>query len=314
MKNKKTSHKRPAKLHGNEREGLLVTTFGANAELEDDNGNLVRCHIRKNCDPVITGDRVLWLPEQDGTASIVGHLPRKSLLCRPENSHKLKPIAANIDAIIVATAPPPVMSENMIDRYLVAAENLAIQPIILLNKVDLVTAESKQHIEQSLEVYKKIGYTVIFSSVYAQNGLAELSAFLQDKTCVLIGPSGVGKSSIIAALTSEQSIKIGEVSASTGLGKHTTTTTRLYHLPHGGNLIDSPGVREFGLWNIDPSDVIKGFVEFKSLLTRCKFRDCKHQKEPGCAVQAAVANQEVSGRRFQNYQNILQDLAKRNVH
>jgi len=307
-------HHRPTepktpKLHGNEREGLIVATFGATADIEDDQGQLIRCHLRKNAEPVITGDRVLWQPENNGTGIVAALLPRKSLLGRPENARRTKPIAANIDAIIIACAPPPVFSEDMIDRYLVAAENVQIQPVILLNKVDLLDEANKQLIEQRLETYKKIGYTIIFSSIFAPHGLDELSRFLHDKTCVLVGASGVGKSSIIAALTAQTSIPVGEVSATTGLGKHTTTSTRLYHLPTGGSLIDSPGVREFGLWNANPDEVLNGFVEFKALMNQCKFRDCHHQKEPGCAVQQAVADETVSQKRFESYQKIIVDIS-----
>jgi len=311
MKNKKQFHHKTIKLAGTEREGLLVTTFGANAEVEDEQGNLVRCHIRKNADPVITGDRVYWLPEQEaGAGVILGHLARKSLLCRPENAYKSKLIAANIDAILIVSAPPPVLSEDMIDRYLVAAETLNIQPVILLNKMDLLDEAHKKDVALRLAAYEKIGYPTIYSSTVTRDGLDELNAFLSTKTCVLVGASGVGKSSIIAALTEQASIRIGEVSAS-GLGKHTTTSTHLYHLPNGGNLIDSPGVREFGLWNMDKNAVLAGFVEFKDLLSQCKFRNCQHQQEPGCAVQQALMDNQVDARRYASYLKILEGLAKK---
>ncbi len=308
MKNKKEFRHKVIKLDGTEREGLLVTTFGANAEIEDEQGNLIRCHIRKNADSVITGDRVYWQPEQEaGTGVILGHLPRKSLLCRPENAHKIKLIAANVDAILIVSAPPPVLSEDMIDRYLVAAEALNIQPVILLNKIDLPSEPQKEDIISRLRAYQKIGYPVIYSSTVAPDGLAQLHDFLPNKTCVLVGASGVGKSSIIAELTEQASIRIGEVSAN-GLGKHTTTTTHLYHLPNGGNLIDSPGVREFGLWNMDKNAVLAGFVEFKNLLSQCKFRNCQHQQEPDCAVQQALADEKVDARRYASYLKILDGL------
>jgi ribosome biogenesis GTPase len=311
MKNKKHSHHKPAKLLGTELEGLLITTYGANAELEDEFGRIVRCHIRKNADPVITGDRVYWLPEKGDTGTILGPLPRKSLLYRPENAHKFKLIAANIDALIMVAAPPPILSEDMIDRYLVAAELLKIQPILLLNKMDLLQDESITQVTQRLACYEKIGYKVIYSSTITRDGLTDLEHFLQDKTCVFVGASGVGKSSIIAALTAEESIRIGDVSASTRLGKHTTTTTRLYHLKSGGNLIDSPGVREFGLWHVSPDELLHGFIEFKPYLNRCKFRDCSHKKEPGCVLIEAVANQEIDEKRFLSYRKILENLSSR---
>lgn len=305
MKNKKQSFHKTAKLDGTEREGLLVTTFGAHAEVEDENGTLIRCHIRKNCDPVITGDRVYWVPEkEEHTGIIVGHLPRKSLLFRPESTHKQKLVAANLDAIIIVSAPPPVLSEDMIDRYLVAAETLKIQPVILINKIDLLNNTQKDDLTKQLAIYPKIGYRLIYSSAYTLDGLTELSTFLKDKTCVLVGASGVGKSSIIAALTTLSSIRIGETSAN-GLGKHTTTNTHLYHLPQGGNLIDSPGVREFGLWHIDQNDLLEGFIDFRPFFNQCKFRNCQHEKEPGCAVQNALKSGELDARRYASYLKIL---------
>lgn len=305
MKNKKQSYHKTAKLDGTEHEGLLVTTFGAHAEVEDENGTLIRCHIRKNCDPVITGDRVYWTPEQEtNTGIIVGHLPRKTLLYRPEGAHKQKLIAANLDAIIIVSAPPPILSVDMIDRYLVAAETLKIQPIIVINKIDLLDTAQKNALAEQLAIYQKIGYLLIYSSAYTQDGLAELSHFLQEKTCVLVGASGVGKSSIIAALTTLSTIRIGETSAN-GLGKHTTTNTHLYHLPEGGNLIDSPGVREFGLWHIDKNDLLAGFVDFRPFFNHCKFRNCQHEQEPDCAVQNALESGELDARRYESYLKIL---------
>ncbi len=305
MKNKKQSYHKIAKLDGTEREALLVTTFGLHAEIEDENGALIRCHIRKNCDPVITGDRVYWIPEQGAeTGIIVGHLPRKSLLFRPEGAHKQKLIAANLDAIIIVSAPPPVLSVDMIDRYLVAAETLKIKPVILINKIDLLDTAEKMALSTQLAIYQKIGYTLIYSSAYTMDGLKELATFLQDKTCVLVGASGVGKSSIIAALTSLSTIRIGETSAN-GLGKHTTTSTHLYHLPESGHLIDSPGIREFGLWHIDKCDLLSGFIDFKPFFNQCKFRNCQHEKEPDCAVQAALQSGEIDARRYASYLKIL---------
>lgn len=306
MKKSKSFQKKPEKLHGDELEGLLVAHFGASAEIEDANGKIVHCHLRKNIEPVITGDRVLWRPESDNAGVVVGHLPRKSLLARPENKYRMKPIAANIDAMIIVTAPPPAISEHLIDRYLVAAEHLGIQPIILLNKMDLLNDNNRADVTERLAIYEKIGYKVLFSSTVAPNGLAEIENFLQNKTCVLVGQSGVGKSSIIASFVHEQFVRVGETSAK-GLGKHTTTMTRLYHLPQGGDLIDSPGVREFALWNMAKEDILKSFAEFKPFLNTCKYRNCSHAKEDGCGIQRAIAEGKISSRRFSSYNEMIDD-------
>lgn len=306
MKKTKSFHKKPEKLLGTEREGLLVAHFGAAAEVEDASGQVIRCHIRKNLKPVVTGDRVLWQLEQDNTGIIVDYLPRHSLLARPENKNKLKLLAANIDTIFVVSAPQG-LSEYLIDRYIVAAENLKITPIILLNKMDLLNETNMVEIRNRLSTYEKIGYKVIFSSTYTTDGLATLDHFLQGKNAVLVGASGVGKSSIISAFVPDQFIRIGDTSIK-GSGKHTTTMTRLYHLPHGGNLIDSPGVREFNLWHMDKENILQGFIEFHPFLNNCKFRDCQHLKEPSCGLMKAVEEGKIQQERLQSYQDMVKQL------
>lgn len=156
MKNSKSFQKKHEKLLGTEQEGLLVATFGATGEVEDATGQVIRCHLRKNMEPVITGDRVLWLPESDNSGIVVGHLPRKSLLAKPEHNGKMKPIAANIDAMIIVTAPPPALSEYLIDRHLIAAENLNVTPIILLNKMDLLSDINRTEVLEQLAGYKEL--------------------------------------------------------------------------------------------------------------------------------------------------------------
>lgn len=304
MKKPKSFQKKPEKLTGHELTGLLVAHYGGSAEVENAHGQIIRCHLRKNAESVSVGDQVLWILEQDGTGTIVDHLPRKSLLARPERKDKLKAVAANIDIMIIVTAPPPILSLPMIDRYIVAAENLKITPIIVMNKMDLLSEEQLAEMNVCLGVYKSIGYQVLFSSTYTNNGMHELENILRDKNGVLVGQSGVGKSSITRHFVQEDLIRVGETSMQ-GLGKHTTTMSRLFHLPQGGNLIDSPGVREFGLWHMDKSEIELGFVEFKEFSGQCKFRDCEHLKEPGCAVQKAVTEGKISELRFESFKEMV---------
>jgi ribosome biogenesis GTPase len=193
------------------------------------------------------------------------------------------------------------------DNYLVAAEYLKIQPIILLNKIDLLDNNQFHEMKEYLAFYEKIGYTIAYSSIFSENGLQPLSELLKDKTSVLVGVSGVGKSSIIASLTHSSDIMIGETSAHGGLGKHTTTTTHLYHLPSGGNLIDSPGVREFTLWHLLPEEIMQGFVEFENFSDQCKFRNCSHRTEPDCAILKALDEGKISHSRYESYCKLLAD-------
>ena len=296
------------KLDGTEFEGLVVAHFGASAEVEDKAGQVYHCHLRRNAEPCITGDRVLWRFEQDHKTGVVaGVLPRHSLLARPERNNKVKLIAANVDEIVIVMAPPPLLSFRLIDRYLVAAEYLKIPAVIVFNKVDLLSEEELLELKHSFSIYQKMGYPVIYSSIY-QSGLHELGEYIKEKTVVLVGVSGVGKSSIIAAFTGLTNIMIGNVSTIAQLGKHTTTTTRLYHLPQGGSLIDSPGVREFSLWHLPPADVLQGFIDFHPFLGTCQFRNCLHQTEPGCALLQAVENKEISLDRWESFQEIIHDL------
>jgi ribosome biogenesis GTPase len=315
MQKKRHTHKKfekdhhvsaPEKLQGDEREGIIIAHFGASVDVEDSTGQSFHCHLRKNAEPAITGDRVLWRLEKDQTGIVVKILPRKSLLSRPEKN-KMKLIAANVDILVIETAPPPLFSERLIDRYIVAAEYLKIQPVILLNKIDLLDEATKLNLQTALSVYEKIGYQVIYSSIYLQNGLNELREFLTGKTSVLVGVSGVGKSSIIAHLTHDAEIRIGEVSESKGSGRHTTTTTRLYRIPEGGSLIDSPGVREFALFHLPPEEVIRGFIDFRPFLGQCKFRNCQHQTEPDCALAQAIKAKLISEARWLSYCEIIEN-------
>lgn len=228
---------------------------------------------------------------------------------RPDFYDGIKPVAANIDQIVIISAVLPELSLNIIDRYLVACEVTGIPPIIVLNKVDLLTDGQRMIVEKQLAIYTHIGYQVFMISCQNQQGLEQLQAILADKVSILVGQSGVGKSTIInLLLPHQQSVMTGEISEISGLGQHTTTTTRLYHLPNGGEIIDSPGIREFGLWHLEPEQVIKGFKEFYDYLGHCQFRDCNHRDTPGCALQQAVRDGEIASSRLDNYQRILQTM------
>lgn len=289
--------------------GLVIAYFGSSVAVETEDGQVFQCHLRRNQELPVVGDQVTCQRDADDTGTIIAIAKRRSLLSRGDARGKVKPIAANVDAIFVVMSPPPIFSNYLVDRYLVAATLLNIQPVLVLNKADLLTEEARKSVLASLQPYQQITYPVILSSIITHEGLVTIADFLVDKTAVLVGPSGVGKSSIIAALGGNEAIRVGEVSAK-GAGKHTTTATRLYHLPQGGHFIDSPGVREFNLWQIDQQEVLRGFPEMMAIKSPCKFRDCKHLAEPGCAIKLAVSEATISANRYESYQLLMRDATK----
>ncbi|KXS51741.1 MAG: ribosome bioproteinis GTPase [Marinobacter sp. T13-3] len=221
-------------------------------------------------------------------------------------------MAANIDHIILVIAPEPEPHDNLIDRYLVASETADIPAVILLNKTDLIGEHNREQIQTLLSRYENLGYQVVQTSAAgAQDTPApEVQDLVKGQTSVFVGQSGVGKSSIIQTLLPDQSLRVGAVSESTGKGVHTTTTARLFHLPIGGDLIDSPGIREFGLWHMTPQELEYGFREIRPLIGHCKFRNCRHMGDPGCALDAAAEAGEVSPERLKSFHRILQDMTE----
>ncbi|HUH36680.1 MAG TPA: small ribosomal subunit biogenesis GTPase RsgA [Spongiibacteraceae bacterium] len=292
---------------GPEQTGLLIAHFGTQVEIEAEDGSRQRCHLRANLGDLVAGDQVVW---RDGSlgAVIVAVLPRKSLLSRPDRYGRLKPVAANIDRIVVVVAVAPQPHATLIDRYLVAAESVGIEPAIVLNKADLIDAAHRPGFDDLLAPYRRIGYTVLEASTHTDQGLSDLRTALASWTSVFVGQSGVGKSSLVNALLPGTDTRTGPLSEQSGLGRHTTTTARLFHFPSGGQLIDSPGIREFGLWHMDREQLLLGFREFRPFLGHCKFRDCRHQQDPGCALRAAVASGDIHPRRLASFEQIAAEL------
>ncbi len=292
---------------GPEQEGLVTAHFGTQIEVESIDRKRQRCHMRANLNSLVTGDRVVWCAG-DPIGVVVARLERESELLRPDPYGSLKPVAANIDQIIIVIAPLPEPHANLVDRYLVAAECVDIPPLILLNKSDLVDDDNDSAIEQLLAPYPQLDYPVLRASCTQDDGLNALHEVLSNRVSIFVGQSGVGKTSLVNRLLPDANARVGPLSEARGEGTHTTTTAELFHLQGGGSLIDSPGIREFGLWHMEREQVENGFREFQALLGHCKFRDCKHEQEPGCALLDAAENGQIRESRLKSYRYIVSTL------
>ena len=285
--------------------GLVIVNYGKSMLVENSDGRLHRCVARRNLDTIVSGDCINWEPTGDGKGVITSIEPRHSILTCTDIADRSRPLAANIDQIMIVAAPEPELDEFLIDKYTIAAELTGTIPCIVINKADLVDTDMRGELESRLDDYAAIGYRVIFTSALQGDGLESLADQLQDKTSILVGQSGTGKSSLIKRLLPDLDIAIGKLSDASGQGRHTTTTTTMYHLPHGGDLIDSPGVRDFRLGQVEPGTLAGGFREFHALPGQCKFNNCRHLLEPECAVINAAVNGSISRRRLESYRQLL---------
>lgn len=299
---------------GDIQNGTVISRFGQHADVESDEGEIYRCNLRRSISSLVCGDKVLWRLGKETQHSIRGVIEaaheRDSVLSRPDVYDGVKPIAANISQILIVSSLLPAFNGDIIDRYLVAAEQTGITPVIVLNKTDLLgelSQDEQDVIEEQLQIYREIGYQVLYGSSHTNEGIDTIKTQLSQHVSIFVGQSGVGKSTLVNALMPELGLITQEVSQNSGLGQHTTTVARLYHFQDGGDLIDSPGIREFGLWHLTPEQVFNGFKEFEQFQGLCKFRDCKHQTDPGCALTSAT-EQEIHPKRLASFQRILASL------
>ncbi|MDI6694786.1 MAG: ribosome small subunit-dependent GTPase A [Anaerolineales bacterium] len=266
----------------------------------------------EHTDPIAIGDHVRILRSSDGSGLIVQVLPRRNQLSRPTatpmpGAHAFEQvIAANIDQMVaIFAAAQPAPKWGLLDRYLVSAESVNIPALICLTKLDLIQdSSSKDHAElmRVIEEYRQIGYPLMLTSSFTGQGLNELKSALKGRISLFIGKSGVGKTSLLNAVQPGLGLRVGEVSRVTGKGRHTTSHLEMFSLDMGGALIDTPGMREFGLWGIENDDLALLFPEMRPYVGRCKFGlDCQHDEEPGCAIRKAVLAGHIPPRRYQSY-------------
>jgi ribosome biogenesis GTPase / thiamine phosphate phosphatase len=294
--------------------GLVIANHGRMLLVEAADGEVVQCAARRTAGAVVCGDRVAWEPQAHGDAVITAVLPRETLLSRPDPRGKPKLLCANVDRVVVTGALPArggdddergPLNLDLINSYLVAAELLGIDAAIIVNKIDLADVARRARLETQLAPYRAAGYPVVAASAKTGDGFDRLRDLLTGHRSVLVGESGVGKSSLIERLVPGHDIRIGELSRGGGKGRHTTTVAMLFHLADGGDIIDSPGVREFRLWPVEPGELARGFREFREHLGRCRYRDCRHVDEPGCALAAAADRGLIARARLDGYRALL---------
>lgn len=300
-KNNKTQTSQNDETEGKNFPGTIVSHYGKALDVEDTDGHIIQCTARQNLGNLVCGDRILWRKESDTSGVITALEPRQSLLTRSDFHGKIKAVAANIDQVIIVCTHKPLLRESLIDKYLVAIENLGLLARIVFNKTDLLSTHELTEIKHRLSVYSDIGYKISYISAKQDSSIDQLNVVLSKHTSILAGQSGVGKSTIIKLLLPDEDIVIGKLSDAKDKGKHTTTVSRLYHLSGGGNIIDSPGVRDFGIGDINHYEILQGFVEIRPYIGMCKFKNCAHINEPDCAIKEALNAGKINPRRMQSF-------------
>ena len=284
--------------------GLVVSHQGGRILVELEPGKIIDCKIKSNLGSIVCGDRVAIETSDKGEHRVMAILPRDNLLQRVDGFGQVRAVAANISQLIVCLAVVPEPNLFLLDQYLLSAEQQDIDAVILLNKIDLLeTGEDPFGLER---IYRPLGYELLGTSVKSGQGMESFRQLLSNQLSVLSGVSGVGKSSLTQWLLPDESIKVASISEATEEGRHTTRTSRLYHLRDGGDLIDTPGVRGFSPF-VDRSGgpLAQGFREINEAAAYCRFNNCLHLEEPGCEVVERVAAGEIEQSRYQNYVKIL---------
>lgn len=300
--------------------GLVIKNTGSWYSVKTDEGNLVECKIKGNfrlkgirsTNPVAVGDRVEIVTNQEGTAFISGIEDRRNYIIRKSQnlSKQSHIIAANVDlAFLVATIAHPQTSTTFIDRFLASAEAYSVPVVIVFNKVDLLQddEDAMRYLDMMVNLYETVGYRCVRVSAVTGEGLDQLQSMLHDQITLLSGNSGVGKSTIINQLLPGVNLRTAEISEAHDTGMHTTTFSEMLPLPQGGYLIDTPGVKGFGSFDMQPEEIGSYFKEIFHFSKDCRFSNCTHTHEPGCAVIKAMEDHYIALSRYQSYLGMLKD-------
>jgi len=292
--------------------GLVYKSTGSWYQVKSDEGNFYQCRIKgklrlsgiRSTSPVAVGDRVGFDLDDEAIGVIHTIDQRENYLVRKSVnlSKQLHIIGANIDLVfLVITLKNPETFTTFIDRFLVSAAAFGIETVLLFNKMDQYTEEELEIVNELKELYTAIGYQSVFCSTKSGQGMSELRNLMQDNTSIFSGHSGVGKSTLINTVAPELRLKIGEISEQHGQGQHTTTFAEMFDLSFGGRIIDSPGIRGFGIADIDKEEIARYFKEFFKASENCKFNNCQHLSEPGCAVKSELEDGTIAESRYQSY-------------
>lgn len=304
--------------------GLVTKSTGSWYQVLDDDGKRYECRIKgifrtqgiKTTNPIAVGDRVEFEIEHGQQSAVITKLePRKNYIIRRSVnlSKQTQIIGANLDlALLVVTLASPPTSTGFIDRFLVTAEAYGIPAALVFNKLDLFSEEGLEILAEYMGIYENLGYPCYTVSALEKENIEELNEVLKDKITLISGHSGVGKSTLINAIIPGADLKTGNISDWSDKGKHTTTFAEMIDLPFGGKLIDTPGIRELGIVDIEPQELSHYFPEMRNLLNQCKFHNCRHINEPGCAVLDALENGEIEPSRYDSYLSIYNNENNRN--
>lgn len=299
-------------IAANQESGLVIASHGRHLLVERPSGERLICHPRGKKNDAVVGDRVQWHPTQEGSNEgvVVGVEPRRNLLYR-QDEWRSKSFAANLDQMLMWIAVEPVFSETQLTRALISAGQAGIPVLIVLNKTDLPQAEQAL---ARLAPYQAMGYQVLALSVKQTQAeaLALLKPLMNNKSTLVLGPSGAGKSSLINALLPHAQAQVAEISQALNSGKHTTTASNWYWLDDSRQsaVIDSPGFQEFGLHHIAPQDLPRWMPDMAEHIGQCRFHNCTHRQEPGCAMVQAVQDGSISAHRLHLYQNLYDELSQ----